>query len=434
MSEPIRRVGVVGAGTMGNGIAQAFAQSGFDVSLVDAAQAALDRARATIDKSLTKLVEKGKLATGDRDAALARLSTSTSIDALADADFVVEAIDEDLEAKRTCSARSIGLRGPASSCRRTRRRSRSPRSAPRPNGPDKVLGMHFMNPVPLMTLVELIRGQATSDESMARRPRCASASGKTAVEAADYPGLHRQPRPDADDQRGDLRVMEGVGTPEAIDTVMKLGMNHPMGPLTLADFIGLDVCLAILDVLHDGLGDPKYRPCPLLRRMVAAGQLGRKSGRGFLRATDRCRPTTSCRLHPRARRLAVALWIVAATLGTAAVWWLSSYIESLTVLGRTDRDAAAALFRSRVLPALWAVALVSIVAGAVLARQGYQVLRAGRFPLDGTRVLRDTRATGWRLGAHHRHRADDCWCADGTAPADGRRTGDVGARLRTRES
>ncbi len=277
----IKTVGVIGAGTMGNGIAQVFAHAGFTVTLVDVAQPMLDRARVTIEKSLGKFVEKGKLTASDRDASLGRLQTATSIDQLSDADYVVEAIVENAETKRglftsldaitkpevilasNTSSISITLLGAA-----TKR-------------PDKVLGMHFMNPVPLMTLVEMIRGQATSDETMRVASELCTALGKTPVEAADYPGFiaNRILMPMINEAI--FAVMEGVGTPEAIDAVMKLGMNHPMGPLTLADFIGLDVCLAILNVLHDGIGDPKYRPCPLLRRMVAAGHLGRKSGQGF---------------------------------------------------------------------------------------------------------------------------------------------------------
>jgi 3-hydroxybutyryl-CoA dehydrogenase len=266
---------------MGNGIAQVFTQAGFSVRLQDVERSALDRARAAIQKSLAKFVEKGRITAEDRDAALGRLSTGTEIDALAAADLVVEAIVEDAAAKRelfrtldaltkpdvvlssNTSSISITLLGAA-----TRR-------------PDRVLGMHFMNPVPLMALVELIRGQATSAETMALATELCRKLGKTPVEAADYPGFisNRVLMPMLNEAI--FAVMEGVGTPEAIDTVMKLGMNHPMGPLTLADFIGLDVCLAILEVLHQGLGDPKYRPCPLLRRMVAAGHLGRKSGKGF---------------------------------------------------------------------------------------------------------------------------------------------------------
>src|SRR5579862_1913337 len=266
---------------MGNGICQVFAQSGFTVRVFDATPGAVDRARASIEKSLAKFVEKGKLTAADRDASLGRLHPAAALDAFADVDYVVEAIYENLDAKRklfaaldsitrpdvilssNTSSISITLLGAA-----TRR-------------PDKVLGMHFMNPVPLMTLVEMIRGQATSAESMTIASDLCVALGKTPVEAADYPGFiaNRILMPMINEAI--FAVMEGVGTPEAIDSVMKLGMNHPMGPLTLADFIGLDVCLAIMTVLHDGFGDPKYRPCPLLRRMVAAGQLGRKSGQGF---------------------------------------------------------------------------------------------------------------------------------------------------------
>ena len=277
----IKRIGVVGAGTMGNGIAQVFAQSGFDVRLCDAIPAALDRARATIDKSLTRFVEKGRLSAADKDATLARVSAGSDLDAFADVDYVVEAIAEDLAAKQSVFARLDAIAPPhvmltsnTSSISITVLGAATKR-------PDRVLGMHFMNPVPLMTLVELIRGQATSSESMQIAVDLCAALGKTGVEAADYPGFiaNRILMPMLNEAF--FAVMEGVGTPEAIDAVMKGGMNHPMGPLTLADFIGLDVCLAILNVLHDGLGDPKYRPCPLLRRMVAAGHLGRKSGRGF---------------------------------------------------------------------------------------------------------------------------------------------------------
>jgi 3-hydroxybutyryl-CoA dehydrogenase len=277
----ITTVGVVGAGTMGNGIAQAFAQAGFAVRLVDVAQPMLDRARVAIEKSLAKFVEKHKLTSADRDAALGRVTTATAIDKLADADYIVEAIVEQPDAKRALftgldavTRADVILASNTSSISITLLGAATKR-------PDKVVGMHFMNPVPLMPLVEVIRGEATSPQTMATASELCAKLGKTSVEAADYPGFiaNRILMPMINEAI--FAVMEGVGTPEAIDAVMKLGMNHPMGPLTLADLIGLDVCLAILEVLHDGLGDSKYRPCPLLRRMVAAGHLGRKSGRGF---------------------------------------------------------------------------------------------------------------------------------------------------------
>jgi 3-hydroxybutyryl-CoA dehydrogenase len=277
----VKSIGVIGAGTMGNGIAQVFAQSGFSVTLVDVAEPMLDRARTTIEKSLGKFVEKGKLTAADRDAAMGRLNTATAVDQLAGADYVVEAIVENAETKRALFASLDAITKPkvilasnTSSISITLLGAATTR-------PDKVLGMHFMNPVPLMTLVEMIRGQATSNESMRIASELCTTLGKTPIEAADYPGFiaNRILMPMINEAI--FAVMEGVGTAEAIDAVMKLGMNHPMGPLALADFIGLDVCLAILNVLHEGIGDPKYRPCPLLRRMVAAGHLGRKSGQGF---------------------------------------------------------------------------------------------------------------------------------------------------------
>jgi 3-hydroxybutyryl-CoA dehydrogenase len=272
---------VVGAGTMGGGIAQVFAHAGFAVHLVDLDPSMLARARAAIAKGLGRSVDKGVMSASERDETLGRLSTGTSIDALSGADYLVEAIVEDLDAKRTTFAALDALaKADAIIASNTSSISITTLGAAT-SRPDRVLGMHFMNPVPVMPLVELIRGERTSPESMATAHRLCAQLGKTAVEASDSPGFisNRILLPMINEAI--FAVMEGVGTPEAIDTVMKLGMNHPMGPLALADLIGLDVCLAIMNVLHDGFGDSKYRPCPLLRRMVAAGRLGRKSGQGF---------------------------------------------------------------------------------------------------------------------------------------------------------
>jgi 3-hydroxybutyryl-CoA dehydrogenase len=274
---------VVGAGTMGNGIAQVFAQAGHPVTLRDIDDPALARARATIEKSLGKLAEKGKLSPADRDAALGRLALTKDLGAAGTAGLVVEAIVEDEGAKRKLFSELDELCPPEGILASNTSSISITAIGAATKRPDKVIGMHFMNPVPLMTLVEVIRGQATSDETTRKVLELSRALGKTPVEVNDYPGFvsNRVLMPMINEAI--FAVYEGVATAEAIDEVMKLGMNHPMGPLTLADFIGLDVCLAILEVLHRGLGDPKYRPCPLLKRMVAAGWLGRKNGRGFYR-------------------------------------------------------------------------------------------------------------------------------------------------------
>lgn len=275
------RVAVVGAGTMGNGIAQVFAQHGWDTALVDAVPAALERAVATITRNLDRQVKKGGLGTPERDAALGRIRTATALDAAAGAELVVEAATEDPEVKfglfrdlgRLVGSDAI-LASNTSSISITALAARTGRAA-------RVIGMHFMNPVPVMTLVEVVRGLETADDTVRRTVEIARVLGKTPVEVRDSPGFvsNRVLMPMINEAV--FCVMEGVATPEAVDTVMKLGMNHPLGPLALADLIGLDVCLAILEVLHRDLGDDKYRPAPLLRQMVAAGRLGRKSGRGF---------------------------------------------------------------------------------------------------------------------------------------------------------
>jgi 3-hydroxybutyryl-CoA dehydrogenase len=275
------RIAVIGAGQMGNGIAHVFAQSGFDVVMIDVAQQALDRGRDTIAKNLDRQVKKGSIQEADKATILGRVTTATSTDAVKGAVLVIEAATENRELKFRIFA-DLDAKADAGAVLATNTSSISiTEIAAQTRRPELVIGMHFMNPVPVMQLVEIIRGLATSDETTARTVAWSRAVGKSPVEVNDYPGFvaNRILMPMINEAV--YCVMEGVGTPEAIDTVMKLGMNHPMGPLTLADFIGLDTCLAILEVLHAGLGDPKYRPCPLLRKYVAAGWLGRKSGRGF---------------------------------------------------------------------------------------------------------------------------------------------------------
>jgi len=275
------RVAVVGAGTMGNGIAQTFAQYGTRVELVDVDEVALERGLSAVKSSLARFVKKEKLTRSDADAIMARIQPSNRIEDVGDAPLVVEAVVEKAGVKKEVFRRLDDIT-PDDSILATNTSSISVTEIAAATGrPDRVIGMHFMNPVPLMTLVEVIRAQETSDETTRTVMGCAEAIGKVPVEANDYPGFvsNRVLMPMINEAV--YCLMEGVAEAEAIDTVMKLGMNHPMGPLTLADLIGLDVCLDIMEVLHTGLGDSKYRPCPLLRRMVAAGRLGRKVGKGF---------------------------------------------------------------------------------------------------------------------------------------------------------
>jgi len=275
------RIAVIGAGQMGNGIAHVFAQSGLEVTIVDVADAALAKGRSKIAKNLDSQVKKGTITEDEKATVLGRVSTSTSMDAIAGAALVVEAATENRALKFRIFA-EMDAKADAGAILATNTSSISiTEIAAHTKRPEQVIGMHFMNPVPVMQLVEIIRGLATSDATTSQVITWSKLVGKTPVEVNDYPGFvaNRILMPMINEAI--FCLMEGVGQAEAIDTVMKLGMNHPMGPLALADLIGLDTCLAILEVLHDGLGDSKYRPCPLLRKYVAAGWLGRKSGRGF---------------------------------------------------------------------------------------------------------------------------------------------------------
>ena len=279
--DTLRTIGVVGAGQMGRGIAQVAARSRFAVLLYDQDRKVLDAALKSIDADLLRLVEKGKLAESDRAEAIGRLRAVAEPGSFSAADFVIEAISEDRAVKMRVFATLDGVCRPGVVLASNTSSLSITKIAAATRRADRVIGMHFMNPVPVMELVEIVAGQSTSRETIETTLGLAKNLGKTPVAAQDYPGFisNRVLMPMINEAICALH--EGVGSRDDIDTVMRLGMRHPMGPLALADFIGLDTCLAIMEVLHDGFGDPKYRPCPLLRRMVDAGLLGKKSGRGF---------------------------------------------------------------------------------------------------------------------------------------------------------
>ncbi|HXC88414.1 MAG TPA: 3-hydroxybutyryl-CoA dehydrogenase [Candidatus Cybelea sp.] len=279
--DAIKTVAVLGAGTMGNGIAHVFARSGYKVILRDVEQRFLDRGLETIGKNLDREIEKGRLAQAEKATALARLQPVTDMAAIAAADFVVEAVPEKIEIKRAVLTEADGILRPDVILASNTSSIAMTTLAALTKRPDRFVGMHFMNPVPVMVLVEVIRALQTNDTTFSVTRELATRLGKTPVAVNDAPGFvsNRVLMPLINEAV--YCVLEGVATPEAVDAVMKLGMNHPMGPLELADFIGLDVCVDIMHVLHDGLGDSKYQACPLLKKYVAAGWLGRKSGRGF---------------------------------------------------------------------------------------------------------------------------------------------------------
>jgi 3-hydroxybutyryl-CoA dehydrogenase len=280
-ADAIKTVAVLGAGTMGNGIAHVFARSGYKVILRDVEKRFLDRGIETITKNLDREVKKGKISEADKPAVLARIQPITEISALAAADFAVEAVPEQLDLKVRLLKDVDAVLKPGAILASNTSSISITQLAAQTSRPERFIGMHFMNPVPVMALVEVIRGLATSDETFQITMSICEKLEKKPVAVNDAPGFvsNRVLMPLVNEAA--YAVMEGVATPEAVDAVMKMGMNHPMGPLELADFIGLDVCLNILEVLQAGFGDPKYRACPLLRKYVAAGWLGRKSGRGF---------------------------------------------------------------------------------------------------------------------------------------------------------
>ena len=277
----IKQVVVIGGGTMGNGIAQVFATSGFDVTLVDVKQDLVERALTTITKNLDRVAKKMNWPADQVQGILGRISGNTSLDVVKTADIVIEAVSEDFAIKKNIFEELDRVTPPGAILASNTSSISITEIAAVTRRPGQVIGMHFMNPVPVMPLVEIIRGLATTDATFAMTEDLSKRLGKTPVEVHDYPGFvsNRILMPMINEAV--YCLMEGVATRESIDTVMKLGMNHPMGPLALADLIGLETCLSIMEVLHEGLGDSKYRPCPLLRKMVRAGYLGRKSGRGF---------------------------------------------------------------------------------------------------------------------------------------------------------